>query len=75
MPDEDICRSSTKRSALASTIAELMEAIEEEKQEMEEHRRKFHTLQASVVKKMEQAANLENEFMRSVTSKLIFFSS
>ena len=72
MPDNDICRTTKKRSDLAKTISELMEEIEEDKKGMEEHRRKFHELQSSVVKKMEETARLESEFMKSITSKLTF---
>ena len=71
---------------MATHFHTLLEEIEAEKEEMEDHRRKvkeharlmgeyrrkFRASQAAIEEKMEKASLMEDEYMKSVTSKLSF---
>lgn len=55
----------------------VLEEIEVQKEDMETHRkkvaeyqRKFRECQRTVIEKMEKAASLEDQYFKSVTSKL-----
>ena len=55
----------------------MLEEIEVQKEDMETHRkkvaeyqRKFRECQRTVIEKMEKAASLEDQYFKSVTSKL-----
>ena len=61
-------------------ISTLLSEIEVEKKNMEDHRKKvqayrrqFRECQANVTRKMEVVSDLEDEFMKSVTSKLSLY--
>ena len=79
-----MCRTTKRRSDLVVEINVLMKSIEDAKEKMEghrraaedhrraaaEHRRAFQLSCQAINEAMEKAAQKEEEFMKSVTSKL-----